>query len=490
MIALKTSLLPYQKEAVDKLAGLKVGALYMEQGTGKTRTALEIVSRRLDAGKVDIVLWLCPCSVKDNLKKDILKHCGTVPDQIIIKGIESISASDNLYVQLAELVTESTIMLIVDESSLVKNPKALRSQRITELASKCKYRMILNGTPVSRTEADLFSQWYILDWRILGYKSFYSFARNHLEYYTVISPSGNEVKTDRVRRVLDKEYLTQKISPYTYQITKAEAELSIPDKEYHSFCFHLTRQQKLIYEKTKDLFLDQVDDFREETIYKLFTALQHVASGRRITSEPYSRMTTENIFSDPEDNPRVQCFLKLVEEKILDEQCIVFCKYQAEIMELETVLDRRGIVWSEFTGRIPVKKRVENLNTFRAGGAQALLANKMCGAYGLNLQFCHNIIFYSNDFDFATRAQAEDRVHRIGQLEVPQIYDIEGVGTIDDFISQNLDGKVSMVMAFKALIEKWKKAKREELEKAGEEAKEDENLLAGERIRGREKTDS
>ena len=34
MITMKTALLPYQEQAVEKLRGLKVGALYMAQGTG------------------------------------------------------------------------------------------------------------------------------------------------------------------------------------------------------------------------------------------------------------------------------------------------------------------------------------------------------------------------------------------------------------------------------------------------------------------------
>jgi type I site-specific restriction endonuclease len=32
----------HQEKAVDKLSGLKVAALYMDTGTGKTRTALEL----------------------------------------------------------------------------------------------------------------------------------------------------------------------------------------------------------------------------------------------------------------------------------------------------------------------------------------------------------------------------------------------------------------------------------------------------------------
>ena len=74
MISLKTQLYPHQVAAVEKLKRVKVGALYMEQGTGKTRTALELIKLRLDAGKINSVIWLCPCSVKQNLKNEILQR--------------------------------------------------------------------------------------------------------------------------------------------------------------------------------------------------------------------------------------------------------------------------------------------------------------------------------------------------------------------------------------------------------------------------------
>jgi superfamily II DNA or RNA helicase len=61
---LTTSLLPHQEEAYNKLKSIRVGALFMEQGVGKTRTALELARKRLIAGRADVVLWLCPCSVK------------------------------------------------------------------------------------------------------------------------------------------------------------------------------------------------------------------------------------------------------------------------------------------------------------------------------------------------------------------------------------------------------------------------------------------
>lgn len=162
-MTIKTELFPYQRDAVEKLRHKCIGALYMEMGTGKTRTTLEMVKIRKDAGKINAVLWLCPCSVKQNLKYDIMYHCREKPDWIVIKGIESIAGSDRLYLQLLEFVQKYNVYLIVDESNLVKNPFAKRTQRITELSRHCKYKMILNGTPVSKNEADMFAQWYILD---------------------------------------------------------------------------------------------------------------------------------------------------------------------------------------------------------------------------------------------------------------------------------------------------------------------------------------
>jgi len=445
-----TDLLPYQQEAVNKLRQLKVGALFMEQGTGKTRTALSLISPRLAAGKVDCALWLCPCSVKRNLKEDLIFHCGGMPEEIVIRGIESLSSSDKLYMQLMKLVETHNVFLIVDESNLTKNKLAIRTSRIIELSKHCRYKLILNGTPISKNEADLFAQWYILDWRILGYQSYYSFAANHLEYWTIKLPDGREyVDKSRIRRVLNVDYLTEKIAPYTYQIRKSEC-LKLPRKNYRTVLFWMLEHQEEEYLRVKDEYLLNVDEMKSETIYKYFAALQHITSGRNVLSDPDERMQTEPMFDNTLENPRMAMLLKLLEDNT--EKCIIFCKYQSEINEIMTILPNSV----EFTGRLSQKKRQENREKFRTE-ATYLLANKSCGAYGLNLQFCHRIIFYNNDFDLATRLQAEDRVHRIGQTHEVEIIDICARNTIDAFIVNCLTRKENLAEAFKREVERAKK---------------------------------
>ena len=461
---LVTKLLPHQEEAYNKLKGIRVGALFMEQGTGKTRTALELARKRLVSRRADVVLWLCPCSVKRNLRDDLAFHCGEFPDEVIVRGIESLSSSDRLYLQLLRLVEEHKVFLIVDESALTKNPHAIRTERIVQLAQKCPFRLILNGTPISRNEADLFAQFYILDWRILGYQSYYSFAANHLEYKTIKLPNGKEiVDHSRISRVLNIDYLTEKVAPYTYQVKKVDC-LVLPKKIYYGEPFYMTDFQESEYADVEMRYLEAVDEIKSETIYKLFSACQHVASGRHVLSGPGEKMRTAPMFEDPMGNPRVKALLGII-EGLGEEKAIIFCKYQHEVNDILSVLP--GAV--EFTGHVSQKKRQENRELFRTS-KQFLVANKSCGAFGLNLQFCHNVIFYNNDFNLATRLQAEDRVHRLGQDSEVQIWDVECRDSIDGFIMDCLIRKENMAEAFKRLIKEeqeegkdWKKSIRKRM---------------------------
>lgn len=435
MINLRTGLLPHQQAAFDKLKGLKIGALYMEMGTGKTRTTLQIIDHRLERGKIKHVLWLCPCSVKKNLKDDITKHAGNALPYIAIHGIESLSSSIRLFELLKKYVSAAATMIVVDESNLVKNFHAIRTQRIIELAAKCKYRVILNGTPIARNEADLFAQWYVLDWRVLGYRSAYRFAANHLEFDDY----------GRVRRCLNTSYLTEKIAPYTYQVSKEEC-LKLPEKNYVYRGYVLTDKQQEHYDEITEHMIDMLDDARPETVYRMFSAAQAVISGMWV--EVGRHLTTYPMFKNPMDNPRIWKLLDILKE-IGNEKVIIFCKYSHEI---KTIL---GLFPNSvgFYGEMNQKQRLQSLERFRSD-AQYLVANKTCAGYGLNLQYCKNVVFYSNDWDWATRAQAEDRVHRLGQMSDVTLYDICAEYTLDRKILQCLHKKESLNDSVKREINK------------------------------------
>lgn len=442
---LLTELYPHQRAAYDKLINLRIGALYMEMGTGKTRTALEFIHRRLETGRIKQVIWLCPCSVRGNLLRDIRKHAqGT--EVIRIMGIESLSNSTRIHQELMAYVQAAPTMMIVDESNLVKNNRAWRSVRITQAAAYCPYRMILNGTPISKTEADLFAQWYILDWRILGYRSFWSFAANHLEYDAVIP--------GKIVRALNVDYLTRKIAPYTYQVLKEDLAMQLPEKRYMRYGYELGRSQRDMYDFVAEEMIGQLDERKPSTIYCMFSALQAVISGRWVKDDGV-HMVTGPLFDKPGDNPRIQALQDLLPRLEDGAKVIIFCKYRHEIEDVLASLAEDGHTAVPFYGRLSQQEREESLIAF-AGSAQYLVANKACAGYGLNLQFCHQVVYYSNDWDYATRIQSEDRVHRFGQEHTVMIYDLYAYRTLDARILACLERKESLVAGFKERIGQMK----------------------------------
>lgn len=432
---LKNELLPHQIAAVEKLRKLKVGALFMEQGTGKTITALELCRLRLALNRVDRIIWLCPCSAKHNIKSEILKQApDTLASAITICGIETLSTSIRANLYLRTMASTYRCYLIIDESLLIKNIRAYRTKNIIELANFCQYKLLLNGTPISKDECDLFAQFFVLDWRILGYKSFWSFAANHIEY--------DKDTPDKIVKILNTDYLIDRIQPYVFEVKKSDC-LKLPSKHYKYAGFYLNEEQFEHYFEIADALMFELDEFHPETVYRFLSALQAIMSGKRVLIKTPRHYITEEFFSSPIENPRILTLLN----NVPDEKTIIFCNYSSEISDICSLLNNSV----RFDGSVNMKTRMKNLEYFK-NEAKYLVANRSCAGYSLNLQFCSNIIYYSNNWNLATRLQSEDRVHRIGQENPIDIMDIYAYDTLDERISNCLYRKENLLEHIKEMI--------------------------------------
>ena len=68
------------------------------------------------------------------------------------------------------------------------------------------------------------------------------------------------------------------------------------------------------------------------------------------------------------------------------------------------------------------------------------------------------MIYYNNDWNWATRAQSEDRVHRIGQDSKISIVSICAEFTIDERILECLQRKENLSDSFKNHLKEQQKA--------------------------------
>lgn len=194
-------LLDNQQQAKTHLSDWRVGALFMEGGTGKTRVAIELVN----AVSVDLVVWIGPLNTirpKGHLPSiiDEINKWGGFHAPIEYCGIESIQQSDRIYLNLRSKIEKAkSVFIVVDESLKIKNAEAKRTKRLLELGNFADYKLILNGTPFTKNLLDLWSQMEFLSPKILN-MSLAQFKNTFCKYTTVIKRIG--------RSSCKKEFIT------------------------------------------------------------------------------------------------------------------------------------------------------------------------------------------------------------------------------------------------------------------------------------------
>jgi SNF2 family DNA or RNA helicase len=442
-----TELYRHQLAAVEKLTPMRVGALFMDMGTGKTRCAIELAAAR--QARISRVIWFCPVSLKLTIAAEIAKHTrgeavhvfddtsgnGELPEAFwYVVGIESMSSSDRVVLAVNRLMDADTFV-IVDESSYIKGHASKRSMRIAEIGKRARYRLLLTGTPITQGVEDLYAQMRFLSPDILGYGSYYSFARNHLEY--------SEKFPGMIVRAHHVEGLADKIAPYTYQVTKAEC-LDLPDKLYDRVYFHLSDEQRAAYEQAKwEILMEKpLEELDSHVIFKLFTALQQIVSG-------FWKREGELIELKHGRLAMLQTVIGGIPET---EKVIIWCKFVHSVEQIAAALPG----CARYFGELKEKPRAAELERFRGEECRFLVATQATGGHGLTLNEACYHVFYENEFKYGHRIQAEDRSHRIGQTRVVTYIDVVSNSGIDERIQKALEKKEDVLRSFRSEVQKVK----------------------------------
>jgi len=458
-----TTLLPHQRPAVAKLLPSRVGAMFMDPGTGKSRVLLELARLRQD--KWDRLFWFTPCSLRDNVREQILIHTDLSPTDIKvwnggklipaelakirfhIIGIESMSASDRTVLAYNAVRTTKSYVA-VDESSYIKGWRSRRTQRIVNMSAKTRYRDVLTGTPFTQGAVDLYSQMFFLSPQILGYRSFWSFAANHLEYEERKDAFGRRFRTGRILRSHNEEYLAARIAPYTYQVRKDEC-LDLPEKLYETRYCSLTETQKEYYEEAKwEILSLDYDDWSSIKIFHLFTSLQTIVCG-------WWKRPNGDVVEMPHN--RLDLLLGTVEDIPETEKVIILAKYRPAVRQICEALGKAYGVdqVAPYHGGLPQKELPQQLDRWRSS-ARFLVATQTIGGYGLTLNEAAYSIFYADGFKYSERVQSEDRTHRIGQTRRPVYISLCSSSGIDRRIAWAIESKGNALAEFQRQIDIFK----------------------------------
>ena len=465
MYKFKTEPYEHQKDALKKCWNKEAFAIFAEMGTGKTKIALDNACILYNRGKIDRLLvvapkgaymnWVdleIPTHVPNYIEKSVLawktstsakyrtqlKNIIDLSDyrlKIMVMNVEAFSTKKGL--EFARLFLIGKAMMIVDESTTIKNPQAKRTKNILSLAKETKYRRIMTGSPVTQSPMDLWSQMDFLDPEILGQQSYYAFRTRYAVVITANAAGGTH-KYQKIVKFKNLAQLGQLVSPHSYRILKKEC-LDLPDKVYTKREVELSDEQNEAY---KDMKANAMTILKGQSL----TAVNVLTQLIRLHQITCGHMKTDAGHTIDLHSNRIDELMQILGETT--GKVIIWANYIHDIEKIEANVAFEFGENSKCTyyGATPSDKRQECINNFQDPNSSVrfFIGNTQTGGYGITLTEASTVIYYSNNYDLEKRIQSEDRAHRIGQKNKVLYIDLVAKGTVDDKIIKSLRNKVNI----------------------------------------------
>lgn len=433
----------HQRKAADFILARKgQGALFMEVGTGKTLTVLEIFKLlRIEEPKLKMLV-ICPISLinaawgEDIKKFTNYTYCSLRGD-VTNADIYVINYESYALERYQNLINGLELdMVVLDESSKIRNPKARITKTLLHNRLNFRYRVIMSGTPAPNSPEEYWSQIKFVSNALP--ESFYRFRnlymkldRNGQEAGYVHPMKLGEMFRKGFKYVLkDKEKFMLEIQPVCFWAKKSEC-LDLPETVDVVREVTLSAGQMKVYRDMKKHMVAEINN----DIVLANVALTKYLRLRQITSGFAINQMGEP--SDITDNSKVNELMELLEE-IGDKQVIIWCQFHREFDMISKHLKSFSTLYSL------TKDRDKSIEDFKTGKVQYLLAHPKSGGHGLTFTNCDTMIFFSIDYSFEGIEQARGRIHRPGQVSKCTYIYLLAKDTLDFEIKKALETKQSM----------------------------------------------
>jgi len=416
---LDKTLRSYQKEGVYWLRFLErsgfSGILADEMGLGKTlQTLTWLQLERFDESvRSKPSLIVCPTSLVDNWGEEVdkftphlraLKIHGADRHELWDEIAESdlvITSYALLRRDLDEYLKHDFAVAVLDEAQHIKN----RSTQNAKSAKKIKaaHKLVLTGTPIENSVADL---WSIMDFLMPRYLSNHKVFREH--YELPISRGGPDADLAQTK-------LRRKLNPFLMRRLKKEVAKDLPEKIQRVAHCTLSKDQHMVYKQLLEQAKRKINDMVEQQGFnKSRMQILRTLLRLRQTCCHLDLLKLPDLKSEF-PSAKMELFFELVNEALdARHRILVFSQFTSMLSILRSELDNRKLNYCYLDGATKDRQEiVKQFNTDRS--IPIFLISLKAGGSGLNLTGADMVIHYDPWWNPAVEDQATDRAHRIGQ---------------------------------------------------------------------------
>ena len=472
---------PVQLAALSFSEGKQGVGWFMEQGLGKTLTALTEFDELVKRNEADRMIVVCPNTFKQGWRDEIVKH-GFDFDVHVFRSSKRPDASEfcsrshfeherfhpPVMIVNYEAVRLKTVLsglikwarrgktyLVIDESIQIKSNKSTQTKAVHELAFWNPYTSellnvravrILTGRPQTQGPQDLWGQLRAIG--LVQSQNFYAFRGR----YCVMGG----FKAKQVLAAQNQGQLAEIMAPVVFQAKKKDWLPALPTKRMTIRDYEMSGEQKRQYTSMEEEFLLEIES---GTITVDVAIAKYAKLAQIQTGFIYDEAGVARELVDPSENPRLNLLLNILEDEVQGKAVVVY-RHRAILPVLIETLKNYNPAWIKGgmkPDEVEEQKRIFNDNP----DCRIILAQCDAAKYGHTLlagpaeeDRCRTMIFFENSYSADTRDQIEDRIHRRGQTGEYVLYvDLSG-SDLDRRIVKALQRKDSLYRSvFKHLKE-------------------------------------
>ena len=373
-----------------------------EMGLGKTVQSIATMAHLAATDATHFVV-VCPASVLINWTREIAQH-STLPVVALHGANRAQTARDwqadggvavTTFGSIAALGSSPIrpALLVVDEAHYVKNPNAMRSRAVAQLAEQSDRVLFLTGTPMEN--------------RIDEFQSLVSQLRP--EIAANLRDAHGALGVEAFRRVAAPVYLRR-------------------------------NQEDVLSELPELVQVEEWEEFGPEdgAAYRAAVEVGNFMAMRRAAFS----------VSRSRDSAKLTRLLEIADEaNANDRKVVVFSYFRAVLDQIVAALGERA--YGPISGSTPTTERQRIVDRFSAAAQPGVLVCQIEAAgVGLNIQAASVVILCEPQLKPSIEAQAVARAHRMGQVRSVQVHRLLVEDSVDQRLLEILDSKAQLFDAY------------------------------------------
>lgn len=411
-------LLPYQVADVDKMMGMQHFLNANPMGLGKTPETIRYLKEQgartvlIVTPKIIRQQWQYQLQVWGGFDSEIYEQQKVIPEGIWIVNYDKLR-NEKTRLKFRRFQWE---YLILDEAHKIKSRASMQTKAVKELPAA--HRIALTGTPILRYVDDLWSILHFLDESYSGI-SYWAFRDYFCEMQH--TPWGDNITglTRNSAKVAILQQLMDFVSIRNNAVEVAHGKISEVVR------LPMSKKQRELYRKEKDLLLDQLPENLT------------IANGAVLTMRLMQTTSWPGLYIENEPGPKFEWILETCSNNP-KEKFVVFSVFEKTISALVVYLNSNGVSAVSITGKNKADENEMHKRLFVDKNVQVLAGTigAMGQGYDELQKVCRLMIVIDRDWSPEIMSQAEDRLHRMGQDNPVNIYYLECQGSFDQHVGR------------------------------------------------------